>query len=528
MTGIKQDSFRSTCTKSAFVTLLLLLPAALALAGCKAAVTVSDIQITPEKPVAGDKIKIEAQAENTGLFAGNVDIVLMIDGEEADSQSLNLEPKSPQSFDFSVKKLKAGKHTLVINGAEQEFTVLKPASFRVTEIFVMQQPVIAGEMTRVKATVRNDGEVEGEFSGDFTVDGTTAKACKATVGPESETVVDADIKIDGKGEHTIELSGQSCKVRALAPATYEPVVTVEPAELMVGGTFKVHVVVRNTGEIKGDYSEWLKVDGKDAQKFEAAIEPGGQAAFDAELKAPERGNHAVSLGELKTTVKVKAPASIAVDDIELTDEEVMTGEAVTATVWLENSGDVAGKFTVQLLVNGKAAATKEVTVEPGLQEVEFLVTQKTGGVYRFKCGNKEIALTVRQITRPATGTLLVKAANGGYCSVTISNGNEDEDGLFIFSSTSNPSKPLLMVYVRAGEKTKKIKIKNGTYSIYYSVGTDFDIGSKQFLTDAYFRKFDQTMPCSGSRSRWTDYTLEIYATSGNASTSPVDEDDFPH
>lgn len=512
-------------SRAYLVAMLLLL--AVVLGGCKASVAISGIAITPEKPIAGEPFTVEAQAENKGLFKGDTNVVLTIDGEEAGVQPLSLIPKTPQPAAFTATLAEAGLHKLVINGVEQEFTVLKPASFQVTKLWVDSEQVVAGEMFYIKATVANSGEVAGTYTGDILLDGTAANTCKATIEPGSVMGFELLVKIAAKGDHTLSLEGQSCKIKAIAPAAYETELTIEPASLMVGGTFKVHAVVRNTGDIKGDFQDWLRFDGEDQKMLEAAIEPGGEAVFDAELKAPDRGDHVVSVGETQAAVQVKAPAHIAVTGIDLTDEEVKAGEAVTATVLLKNTGDVAGKFLVQLLINGKAAACKEVTVEPGSQEVEFPVTQKKGGVYKIACGEEMETLTVRQITRPATGTLLVKAANGGYCSVTISNGNEDRDAIFVFCSTSNPSKPLLTVFVRAGEKTKKIKIKNGTYNIYYSVGTDYDAGSRQFLTDADHRVFDQTMPCSGSRRQWTDYTLKIYADSGNASTSPVGDDEFP-
>ena len=91
----------------------------------------------------------------------------------------------------------------------------------------------------------------------------------------------------------------------------------------------------------------------------------------------------------------------------------------------------------------------------------------------------------------------------------------------------NPTKPLLSVYVRAGSATKKIKIKNGSYIIYYSTGTEFESVSRKFLTDPVYNKFDDTMVCQGSRRAWTDYTLSIYVSNGNASVTPVDEDDYP-
>ena len=149
---------------------------------------------------------------------------------------------------------------------------------------------------------------------------------------------------------------------------------------------------------------------------------------------------------------------------------------------MKNTGDVAGAYSLQLLVNGKAANTQSITVEPNSSKTyTFKVAQGKAGKYVLKTGAISQTLYVVVITRPKNGTLIVKKANSGYGRLTLVNGYKDRDAIFVLTSTSNPKAPQLTVYVRAGSKSANIKIKDGNYYVFYSTGTSYDSASKRFI-----------------------------------------------
>lgn len=502
--------------------------AAAALCACTAlgaaAIKVTELSLPEEKIVEGQPFWIGASVVNSGFMTFDFDGKLLIDGEIETSASATLEPSKPQTVTLSVKGLEAGKHTAAFNGIEQEFTVYRPAKLEVTDLAVEPTQVMAGETVKVRATVRNTGELEGTYSGALAVDGLTNQSCNVTLFPGDNATVEMELTLPDRGSHTVSLEGVSATVTVTGPNFEVVELTSDPPDPMAGDRVRVSATVRNSGDIEGLFDNPITYDGLHVSQCIATIAPGAEFEFAMDFVTSDRGSHTLALAGKEKTITVTAPASIAVESLYLTGTSAKPGEMVMAFVTLYNSGDQAGKQTVELFINGIAFERQEATVEAGgTNNVSFNISQDKGGTYVIKAGDFEETLNIMQIIRPATGTLLVKSANGGSTPVTFKNGCADLDAVFVLASKTNPAKPLLTVYVRAGQKTKAIKVKNGSYNIFYSTGNDYDAGSKAFLEDANYSVFDDAMRCNGSYR----FDLAISVSNGNASTSGVDEGSFP-
>jgi hypothetical protein len=199
---------------------------------------------------------------------------------------------------------------------------------------------------------------------------------------------------------------------------------------------------------------------------------------------------------------------------------------------------VDGTYSLTMLCND--AVYKEQNVDVGANDtvtIHIDVSANTAGSYDFVVGDQRNTLQIVQISRPKTGALLVKKANGGICYLTIENDYSDKDVIVTLVSTSNPTAPVLMVYVRAGEKTGKIKIKNGTYLEYYTYGSDMDSTTRKFMADPNYGKFDDvlTFKTYKTYSGWYVYTHYAYYEStfggygsGAMTSSPIDPDQYPN
>ncbi|MFQ5860712.1 MAG: CARDB domain-containing protein, partial [Dehalococcoidia bacterium] len=84
-------------------------------------------------------------------------------------------------------------------------------------------------------------------------------------------------------------------------------------------------------------------------------------------------------------VALKAPAAMAVlelGNLRVAPAEVTTGEPVTVSVEVHNSGGATGSRRVVLTVNGQTEATRQVSVDAGAtQQVFFTVTREEVGSY---------------------------------------------------------------------------------------------------------------------------------------------------
>jgi hypothetical protein len=93
-------------------------------------------------------------------------------------------------------------------------------------------------------------------------------------------------------------------------------------------------------------------------------------------------------------------------------------------------------------------------------------------------------------------------------------------------------RPAFAVYVRTGAKHTVTGIQDGTYQVFFTSGTDWDLKARAFGRDCSFDRFDDRLGFetrqTSTQTRWSTWTIKLQPVlGGNASTSQVDPDDFP-
>jgi hypothetical protein len=336
------------------------------------------------------------------------------------------------------------------------------------------------------------------------------------------------------GVHTISVAKLSCEARVLTPAALEVVsLTAEPASCMAGENAVLHVIVRNTGETAGNYTPDATMDSSSlTQPAPVPVAPGATADLQIPLTAPAAGSHVLELGALQTTLQVLRPADIDVSALTAAAPFVPLNQDAQLTATLRNDGDVDGSFDLTLLINGEAQHSQTITV-PAQQTAEAALPVRFSqpGSYELKAGNAApLQISAVEITRPGNGALLAKQANGGSGKLTLTN-NYDQDALFLMASSDNPQQTLLAVYVHGNTTVKNVKVKDGEYIVYYSVGTDFDGASRRFLTNASYNRFTDNVTFKTTRSggyvTYSVWTITLNSGNGNTSTNTVPQDQFP-
>lgn len=404
----------------------------------------------------------------------------------------------------------------------------------VTDLRLSESKIVYGDKLKAIITLENKRLLSANYTGILLVDGKEEELKETEVDPKETVKVEVDLSRLKPGTHMISIGGQEKEFKVLKPAEFTVAeLTLDQTDnILVGSTLTATAKVTNSGEVAGTYLAKFTYDGAEADTEKVEVQPGAVESVTFSFTVPANGAHEIALEGLKQSYAAYNPANIAPVDLKLSAALAKPGEKVNLTVLLANTGDLAGKFPLEVLVNGESAYTEEITVEGGKQaEVPLSITEDKAGRYTIKVGDLEQTLTVAVITRPASGTVMVKTANSGRCTLTVQNNFTDRDAVIILASTSDPKKQLLSIYVRAGEKTKKIKVKDGTYVIYQMTGSNYDSATKKFLTDASFSKYDDTLPAKTTSSsyqiRWTDFSLTLNTQNGNATTTPVDESNFP-
>jgi hypothetical protein len=96
-------------------------------------------------------------------------------------------------------------------------------------------------------------------------------------------------------------------------------------------------------------------------------------------------------------------AVFAASELSISPSEVYTGETVTISVLINNTGDGAGSYTVTLKINGVVEATKDITLNAGAsQEVTFSTVKDVAGSYSVEVNGLSGSFIVKE--KPALPT----------------------------------------------------------------------------------------------------------------------------
>lgn len=92
------------------------------------------------------------------------------------------------------------------------------------------------------------------------------------------------------------------------------------------------------------------------------------------------------------------PASFSTSSLSVSPQTVEPDETVTVSVVVSNSGEEAGEYAVELMVNGEAEDSRTVSLEGGeSRPVEFSVTRDTAGEFSVGIGDLSGSFTVERV-----------------------------------------------------------------------------------------------------------------------------------
>jgi|GEM_PF-611678 len=130
---------------------------------------------------------------------------------------------------------------------------------------------------------------------------------------------------------------------------------------------------------------------------------------------------ALLVAAMVTVPACKAPAEFEVVSLDVAPSEVTTGETVSVTAEVKNTGGSEDVYTAILTVDGADVEAKEVTIAPGASEtVTFSLVKDTPGTYQVGIGGQTSSLTVKQ--KLVAKEFELKYDNGaarGYISASI-------------------------------------------------------------------------------------------------------------
>jgi len=174
--------------------------------------------------------------------------------------------------------------------------------------------------------------------------------------------------------------------------------TVNPLEADVGEPITITVNVTNIGDLEGNHSATLTINGIEKETKMILLQGGTSAIMEFTDTENTEGNYTVQIGNLTGAFKIKAAppeiSSISLSNLIIRPYEVWIGDSVNATVTAKNTG-AKDSLTLKLLVNNTLTETRKIELQPGETTIEtFTVNATREGIHSLKVNSLYGGFTV--------------------------------------------------------------------------------------------------------------------------------------
>jgi hypothetical protein len=226
--------------------------------------------------------------------------------------------------------------------------------------------------------------------------------------------------------------------------------TISPEKIYEGEIARVDAVLVNSGASAGTYEIILKIDGTVKESKLVDIAENDSLIISFDLVGLATGTHKITIDNLTANVEVveiaePKPTAFVISSLEISPDEVNTGENINVSVWVDNTGEMEGVYRVFCRVDGVIVDEKEVTLAGGAGESVVFTLAIT------ESGNKTIEVN------ELSGSLVVKDIKedtGIIAEMPAQDNNEATE------QTGHPPAPptlssttswwIILIYVAAG------------------------------------------------------------------------------
>jgi hypothetical protein len=398
------------------------------------------------------------------------------------------------------------------------------SKFALTALEVSPEVCLTGDTVTVSAAVTYSGDTAADYEAELKVDGAVAQTQTFSFEPGESRLLPFTLSQSEPGICTVELGGLKASFAVLKASNMR----VSPSEVEVDQPVTVTADLQNTAGDEVVYSCRLFCQGAEVQSkgITMAADSTSQVSFTLSQASP--GYYQLELMGLSGSFKVLKPAEFIVYSLDVSPNPVKVGEAATITAGVENVGEVAGSYELNLTVDGVVEETREITLAGGTNATESLSLCKDAeGSYSLQLGDQQLELRVVQPVQLPTGTIILSEMSSGKSHLEVNN-NEDADVVVVLAASDEPETPLWAAYIRADDSYTYRRIARGTYIFYYVFGEDWDDEAKEFLTVRGYNQFADEFEFKEAAYTYTIWTVTFGAEIGGGSSSlTLDEDEFP-
>jgi PGF-pre-PGF domain-containing protein len=194
-------------------------------------------------------------------------------------------------------------------------TELPPVEFLVFSLKVSESQVAPGSPVTITADIKNISTTEDTYVATLWVNKTVEASQAITLAGGATAPVSFTVSKKDAGSYEVRLDRQTSTFKVLKPAEFKGSdLVVTPATVNTGDTVTISAKVTNVGELEGNYTATLKLDGATEATKEVKLAAGASSTVSFTVKKDKAGTYNVELAGLpgKYTVSEPTPWTLMV------------------------------------------------------------------------------------------------------------------------------------------------------------------------------------------------------------------------
>lgn len=132
---------------------------------------VSDLNIGSKVVEPGEPLTVNVKVKNSGDLSGDYNVELKVDGSVEEKWTVTIPGGKNRTVSFDLRKEENGEYPVSIGELSENFEVLAPPEFKVSDLSVSPSLVSPGETVTVTANIKNVGDLPGDHVVKLRVDG---------------------------------------------------------------------------------------------------------------------------------------------------------------------------------------------------------------------------------------------------------------------------------------------------------------------------------------------------------------------
>ena len=280
---------------------------------------------------------------------------------------------------------------------------------------------------------------------------------------------------------------------------------LDQTDVVEGETVTVTAEIANTGDAPGEYTAGLEIDGTVEDTETVEVEPGETEVVEFTYTFEDAGEYEVSVdGAAAGTVTVSEASTpppspspdpdpepdISVLDANIEPTTIATGENVTVTVTLENTGDADGDYEVTLNVDDARVDSTTESVSAGeTTELSFVHTFEEAGEYEVRVSDVQAGtVTVEHasdeltpvrfdVTDLTTSVAIDEPGDSASISATVENIGDEPDTQTVEVTLDGDVVHEAVVTLETGE-THTVSIDLETEALDYGATYEYTVSTQ--------------------------------------------------